>query len=110
MSLTSSDICNAAERLKGFVGFNRKTGKYLVRFSEDSFGLDVAEDSIVPACEFVWATHHADFMTLSRECLQILQAQNINERLELGEALLTYLRRTDLPEIRAQRNLRQAAG
>jgi len=110
MSLTSNDICNAAERLKGFVGFNRKTGKYLVRFSEDSFGLDVAEDSIIPTCEFVWAAHNDTFMVLSRECLQILQSQNINERLALGDELLTYLRRTDLPEIRAQRCLKQANG
>lgn len=109
MSLTSSDICNAAERLRGFVGFNRKTGKYLVRFSEDSFGLDVAEDSIVPTCEFVWVAHNEQLMLLSRECLQILQAQNINDNLALGEELLTYLRRTDLPEIRAQRSLKAAA-
>jgi len=106
MALTSADICAAADRLKGFVGFNRKTGKYLVRFSEDSFGLDVDEDSIVPACEFVWAQKTGELMTLSRECLQILQAQNIAERLEFGEELQTYLRRTDLPEICAQRQLK----
>lgn len=106
MALTSADICAAAERLKGFVGFNRKAGKYLVRFSEDSFGLDVVEDSISPACEFVWAAKSDTFMSLSRECLQILVAQNINDRLGLGEELLTYLRRTDLPEIRAERRLK----
>ncbi|MDF3936247.1 DUF2025 family protein [Pseudomonas citronellolis] len=106
MALTSTDICAAAERLQGFVGFNRKTGKYLVRFSEDSFGLDVDETSITPACEFVWASKDDEVMALSRECLQILQAQNINERLDFGEALQTYLRRTDLPEIRAQRRLK----
>lgn len=37
-------ICAAAERLYGFVGFNAKTGRHIVRFSEDSCGLDV------PAC------------------------------------------------------------
>ncbi|HBO0580995.1 TPA: DUF2025 family protein, partial [Pseudomonas aeruginosa] len=36
MSITSTDICQAADALKGFVGFNRKTGRYIVRFSEDS--------------------------------------------------------------------------
>ncbi|MCP8465582.1 DUF2025 family protein [Pseudomonas sp. ZM23] len=106
MAITSSDICSAADDLCGFVGFNRKTGKYIVRFSEDSFGMDVAEDSIHPACEFVWAPKSGEVMILSRECLQILAAQNINDRLNLNEALLTYLRRTDLPEITAQRRLK----
>ena len=36
-------ICAAADQLQGFVGFNLKTGQHIVRFSEDSFGLDVAE-------------------------------------------------------------------
>ena len=54
MSITSTDICQAADALKGFVGFNRKTGRYIVRFSEDSFGMDVADDSITPTSEFVW--------------------------------------------------------
>ncbi|HHN0785683.1 TPA: DUF2025 family protein, partial [Pseudomonas aeruginosa] len=27
MSITSTDICQAADALKGFVGFNRKTGR-----------------------------------------------------------------------------------
>lgn len=106
MAITSSDICKAADGLCGFVGFNRKTGKYIVRFSEDSFGMDVAEDSIRPACEFVWAPKAESVMILSRECLQILVEQNIHDRLNLSEALLTYLRRTDLPEITAQRLLK----
>ncbi len=106
MAITSSDICAAADGLCGFVGFNRKTGKYIVRFSEDSFGMDVAEDSIRPACEFVWAPRAGDVMTLSRECLQILAEQNINDRLNFSDALLTYLRRTDLPEITAERRLK----
>lgn len=106
MAITSSDICTAADGLSGFVGFNLKTGKYIVRFSEDSFGMDVAEDSIRPACEFVWAPKTGEVMTLSRECLQILAEQNIHDRLNLSEALLTYLRRTDLPEIAAERHLK----
>lgn len=106
MAITSSDICTAADELCGFVGFNRKIGKYIVRFSEDSFGLDVVEDSIRPACEFVWAPKTGEVMILSRECLQILAEQNINDRLNLNEALLTYLRRTDLPEIAAERRLK----
>ncbi|MDH4874310.1 DUF2025 family protein [Pseudomonas sp. BN515] len=103
MSITSTDICNAADALKGFVGFNRKLGKYIVRFSEDSFGMDVPDDSITPACEFVWTAKTDQVMTLSRECLQILLEQNINDRLNLCDPLLVYLRRTDLPEISAER-------
>ncbi|VTQ30704.1 Protein of uncharacterised function (DUF2025) [Pseudomonas aeruginosa] len=45
-------------------------------------------------------------MRLGREQLQILLEQNINERLNIGEPLLVYLRRQDLPEITAQRQLR----
>ena len=106
MAITSRDICDAADGLSGFVGFNRKTGKYLVRFSEDSFGMDVIEDSIRPANEFVWVPKTGEVMVLSRECLQILAEQNINDRLNLNEALLTYLRRTDLPEIAAERRMK----
>ncbi len=105
MSITSTDICQAADALKGFVGFNRKTGRYIVRFSEDSFGMDVADDSITPTSEFVWSSVRDDVMRLGREQLQILLEQNINERLNIGEPLLVYLRRQDLPEITAQRQL-----
>lgn len=91
---------------QGFVGFNRKTGRYIVRFSEDSFGMDVADDSITPTSEFVWSSVRDDVMRLGREQLQILLEQNINERLNIGEPLLVYLRRQDLPEITAQRQLR----
>ncbi|MDH4568110.1 DUF2025 family protein [Pseudomonas sp. BN414] len=103
MNITSTDICNAADALNGFVGFNRKLGKYIVRFSEDSFGMDVPDDSITPACEFVWTVKADQVMSLSRECLQILLEQNINDRLNLSDVLLVYLRRTDLPEISAER-------
>ncbi|HCF3889771.1 TPA: DUF2025 family protein [Pseudomonas aeruginosa] len=106
MSITSTDICQAADALKGFVGFDRKTGRYIVRFSEDSFGMDVADDSITPTSEFVWSSVRDDVMRLGREQLQILLEQNINERLNIGEPLLVYLRRQDLPEITAQRQLR----
>ena len=88
MSITSTDICQAADALKGFVGFNRKTGRYIVRFSEDSFGMDVADDSITPTSEFVWSSVRDDVMRLGREQLQILLEQNINERLNIGEPLL----------------------
>lgn len=108
MSITSTDICQAADALKGFVGFNRKTGRYIVRFSEDSFGVDVADDSITPTSEFVWSSVRDDVMRLGREQLQILLEQNINERLNIGEPLLVYLRRQDLPEITAQRQLLSA--
>ena len=48
MRITSELICQAADQLHGFVGLNRKTGQYIVRFSEDSFGMDVADDGIIP--------------------------------------------------------------
>ena len=49
MAITSQDICNAADQLKGFVGFHDKRGVHIVRFSEDAFGMDVADASITPA-------------------------------------------------------------
>ena len=49
MRITSELICQAADQLHGFVGLNRKTGQYIVRFSEDSFGMDVPDASITPA-------------------------------------------------------------
>ena len=36
MSITSASICEAADQLQGFVGFNARTGQHIVRFSEDS--------------------------------------------------------------------------
>jgi len=51
--ITSQLICQAADQLNGFVGLNRKTGHYIVRFSEDAFGMDVADDGIIPSSEFV---------------------------------------------------------
>jgi hypothetical protein len=107
MNTTSASICTAADDLKGFVGFNTKTGQHLVRFSEDSFGLDVLESSITPTCEFVWVQVEGDVMTLSRDCLQLLLAQNIDDRLNLSQALHVYVRRHDLPEIRAERRLQK---
>ena len=105
MNTTSASICAAADGLKGFVGFNTKTGRHLVRFSEDSFGLDVLESSITPTCEFVWVQVEGDLMSLSRDCLQLLLEQNIDDRLNLGEALHVYMRRRDLAEIRAERKV-----
>lgn len=107
MHITSQDICTAADQLKGFVGFNHKLGKYIVRFSEDSFGMDVADQSIRPSCEFVWKGQGDEVMVLSRESLEVLLAQNVDERLNIGEALRVYLRRRDLPEIAAQRRIRR---
>lgn len=110
MSITSATICQAADQLQGLVGFNAKTGQYLVRFSEDSFGKDVPDDRIEPACEFVWEPDEGGLMRLSRARLQLLLEQNVDDRLSLGEALRLYLRRTDLPEIRAERRLLAPAG
>jgi hypothetical protein len=105
MSITSADICRAADALRGCVGFNRKTSRYIVRFSEDAFGMEVAEGSIVPASEFVWREHAHGVMVLAREHLRVLLDMNINERLNVSEPLLIYMRREDLPEILAQRTL-----
>ncbi|MNZ41631.1 hypothetical protein D3C78_591850 [compost metagenome] len=76
-----------------------------MRFSEDSFGMDVADDSITPSSEFVWQAGEGEVMTLSRELIEILLAQNVDERLNVSEPLRVYLRRRDLPEIAAQRRL-----
>ena len=103
MSITSADICQAADCLQGFVGFNGKSGKHIVRFSEDSFGMDVADTSITPASEFVWQTVDNELMIHKRELIQLLLDQNINDRLAVTEPLLAYMRRRDLPEIQAQR-------
>lgn len=103
MTIKSADICAAVDQLKGLVGFNGKTQQYLVRFSEDSFGLDVSEASITPACEFVWCPLDGGLMSLKRERLQILLDQHVNDRLQISEPLLVYMRRQDLPEIVAQR-------
>ena len=103
MRITSQLICQAADLLNGFVGFNRKTEHYIVRFSEDSFGMDVADDNITPTSEFVWQAGAADTMTLKRELIQLLLDQNIDDRLNITEPLRVYMRREDVPEISAVR-------
>ncbi|KMM80110.1 DUF2025 family protein [Pseudomonas deceptionensis] len=103
MRITSQLICQAADLLNGFVGFNRKTGQHIVRFSEDSFGMDVADDNITPTSEFVWQAGAADTMTLKRELIQLLLDQNIDDRLNITEPLRVYMRRQDVPEISAVR-------
>ncbi|MEF9674178.1 DUF2025 family protein [Pseudomonas sp. MWU13-2100] len=109
MPITSELICQAAEQLKGFVGFNRKTGQYIVRFSEDAFGMDVADDAIFPACEFVWVSSAEETMSLSRERIQLLLAQNIDDRISISEPLRVYQRRVDIPEIVALRTVLSAS-
>jgi hypothetical protein len=104
MSITSATICAAADQLQGLVGFNSKTGQYIVRFSEDSFGLDIEEASITPTCEFVWRALEGEAMTLDRSRLLLLLEQNIDDRLNISEPLRVYVRRTDLPEISAIRH------
>ncbi|MFJ4142310.1 DUF2025 family protein [Pseudomonas sp. NPDC089734] len=103
MSTTSSDICDAAEQLEGFVGYHHKHKHFIVRFSEDSFGMDVTEDSITPTSEFVWSNGTGAQMSLSRERLQLLFDQNIDSRLNITEPLRVYMRRQDLPEIKVER-------
>ncbi|MGE8361314.1 DUF2025 family protein [Pseudomonas sp.] len=105
MSITSAGICEAADQLQGFVGFNAKTGQYIVRFSEDSFGLDVPEGRITPTCEFVWQEQSDSLMNLKRERIQLLLDLRIDERLNITEPLRVYMRRQDLPEISAERRL-----
>ncbi|MGE8496441.1 MAG: DUF2025 family protein [Pseudomonas sp.] len=105
MSITSAGICEAADQLQGFVGFNAKTGQYIVRFSEDSFGLDVPEGRITPTCEFVWQAQSDNLMNLKRERIQLLLDLRIDERLNISEPLRVYMRRQDLPEISAERRL-----
>ena len=74
-----------------------------MRFSEDSFGMDVADDSITPSSEFVWQDGEGEVMTLSRELIDVLLEQNVDDRLNISEPLRIYQRRRDLPEIMAQR-------
>jgi hypothetical protein len=105
MRTTSTFICQAADQLKGFVGLNRKTGQYIVRFSEDAFGMDVADDGIIPISEFVWAPAADGTMSLKRERIQLLLEQNIDDRINLSEPLRVYMARSDLPEIVAVRQL-----
>lgn len=105
MRTTSTFICQAADQLRGFVGLNRKTGQYIVRFSEDAFGMDVADDGIIPTNEFVWAPAAQGTMILKRERIQLLMDQNIDDRINLTEPLRVYMERSDLPEILAVRQL-----
>ncbi|SEN38431.1 Protein of unknown function [Pseudomonas sp. ok272] len=107
MRITSELICQAADQLNGFVGFNRKTARYIVRFSEDSFGMDVADDAIIPASEFVWASGDGSTMTLKRELIRVLLEQNIDDRINITEPLRVYMCREDVPEITARRSLVQ---
>jgi hypothetical protein len=105
MRITSELICQAADQLKGFVGLNRKTGHYLVRFSEDAFGMDVADDGIIPVSEFVWAPGAEQTMTLKRELIQLLLNQNVDDRINITEPLRVYMSRREVPEISAVRSL-----
>ncbi|WP_247840314.1 DUF2025 family protein [Pseudomonas sp. MWU12-3103b] len=107
MRITSQLICQAADDLKGFVGLNRKTGQYIVRFSEDSFGMDVADDGIIPVNEFVWAPATSQTMTLKRELIQLLLDQNIDDRINISEPLRVYMSKVEVPEIVAVRSLVQ---
>lgn len=106
MIITSAAICEAADNLAGFVGYHHKAQRYIVRFSEDSFGMDVSDDSIIPTCEFVWMPVKDELMTLGRERLQLLLEQNIDDRLRISEPLRVYMRRVDLPEIVVERRVR----
>ena len=105
MRITSQLICQAADDLKGFVGLNRKTGQYIVRFSEDSFGMVVADDGIIPASEFVWARASETTMTLKRELIQLLLDQHIDDRINITEPLRVYMSEVEVPEIVAVRSL-----
>ncbi|NBB57942.1 DUF2025 family protein [Pseudomonas sp. ODNR1LW] len=105
MRITSQLICQAADQLQGFVGLNRKTGHYIVRFSEDAFGMDVADDGIIPTCEFVWVPGPEQTMTLKRELIELLLDQNVDEHINITEPLRVYMNRQDVLEISALRKL-----
>ncbi|KTC11746.1 hypothetical protein AO391_25780 [Pseudomonas marginalis ICMP 9505] len=105
MRITSELICQAADHLHGFVGLNRKSGHYIVRFSEDAFGMDVADDGIIPTAEFVWLPATGNTMILSRERLQLLLDQNIDDRINITEPLRVYMRRVEIAQISAVRSL-----
>lgn len=107
MSMTSADICTAADHLQGFVGFNKKTAQYIVRFSEDSFGLDILESSIEPTSEFVWRLQAGEHMRLDRTRIQLLLDQHIDERLNISTPIQLYMQRVDLPEIIAERRIKK---
>ena len=51
----------------------------------------------------VWAVDDGALMRLDRQRLAWLQEQRIDDRVNLSEPLRVYLRRSDLPEIRAER-------
>ncbi|WP_443691656.1 DUF2025 family protein [Pseudomonas sp.] len=106
MSITSSVICDASDLLKGFVGYHHKADRYIVRFSEDAFGMDVPDHTITPTHEFVWQPGDNQVMTLKRDLLALLLEQNIDDRLNITEPLRVYVRRVDLPEITAVRKLK----
>ena len=106
MKTTSSAICEAADQLAGFVGYHHKAQRHIVRFSEDSFGMDVKDETITPTCEFVWSPSPHPLMTLSRQRLQLLLEQNIDDRLRISEPLRVYMRRLDLPEIVVERRVK----
>ncbi|WP_028695393.1 DUF2025 family protein [Pseudomonas cremoricolorata] len=103
MSITSADICHAADQLNGLVGFHLKRGVHIFRFSEDAFGLDVAQESLQPCSEFVWRALDNDRQVLCRQRLALLLEQHVDDRLNIGEPLRLYLKRVDLPEIIAER-------
>ncbi|MFC6338431.1 DUF2025 family protein [Pseudomonas sp. CCM 7891] len=105
MRITSELICQAADQLNGFVGLNRKSGRYIVRFSEDAFGMDVADDGIIPSAEFIWQPLDQQTMTLSRAHIQLLLDQNIDDRINITEPLRVYMRRVEIPQISAVRSL-----
>jgi hypothetical protein len=88
MAISSQDICNAADQLKG-VGFHGKRGTHIVRFSEDAFGMDVADDSITPCSEFVWRPKPGSAAALCRE-RPLLLDQHVDDRLNIGEPLRRY--------------------
>ena len=105
MRITSELICQAADQRQGGGGRNRKTGDDIGRGSEDAFGMDVADDGIIPTAEFVWLPAADHTMTLSRERLQLLLDQNIDDRINITEPLRVYMRRVEIPQISALRSL-----
>jgi len=67
--------------------------------------MDVADDGIIPASEFVWAPATEQTMTLKRELIQLLLDQNIDDRINITEPLRVYMNKREVPEIEAVRSL-----
>jgi len=75
------------------------------RYNPARCGRGVAEEATPPPAEFVWQPVDEQAMTLSRERIQLLLDQNIDDRINITEPLRVYMRRVEIPQISAVRSL-----